>query len=77
MSKTRISATDLIWVFHEKLREVEDHAQQGIAIAIVPHGGGKWRAVTPRAVHPRSVLWAKRIDAIEAALRKRYFLEDR
>ena len=74
MSKTRISATDLIWVFHEKLREFEDLPQLGIAIAIVPHDGGKWSAVTPRAVHARSVPWVERIEAIEKALRKRYVL---
>ena len=75
MSKTRISASELIWVFHEKLREYDDYPQQSsIPIAIVPQEGNSWRVVTSRAAQAGSALWAERIETMETALRKRYVL---
>ena len=77
MTKKRISPTDLIWIFHEKLREFGSHPQQGFVLAVVPEGRGKWRVVTPRNVLTRSAPWAERIDSIEKRLQKLYVLADK
>jgi hypothetical protein len=74
MAKTRISSTDLIWMFHEKLYEFEDHPLHGISIAIVPENNGAWKALTPRNVQTRRRVWAERVEAIEKQLQKRYVL---
>src|SRR5713226_73816 len=36
MAKKKISSTDLIWIFHERLKAFDDHPLHGIPIAIVP-----------------------------------------
>jgi hypothetical protein len=36
MAKKAISSTELIWIFHEKINELDDCPAQGLSIAIVP-----------------------------------------
>ena len=44
MAKTKISSTDLIWIFREKLLSLDD-CSPSTSIAIVPSSEG-WTAVT-------------------------------
>jgi len=72
MAKTRISSTDLVWVFTEKLRSFNECAAP-ISIAIVPNKDG-WTAIASRRdrnTHPRC---AKRIKQVQRELREIYVL---
>jgi hypothetical protein len=72
MAKTKISSTDLIWVFTEKLRSFGDCAPT-VSIAIVPSKDG-WTAVTNAWARSRHPLCAKRIEQIQKQLREIYVL---
>jgi hypothetical protein len=74
MAKTKISSTDLIWVFQEELQAFDDFPLHGIPIAIVPAANAGWRALTPRNVQARRHLWASRVEAIQKRLQKSYTL---
>ncbi len=72
MAKTKISSTDLIWIFQEKLSSFDD-CPQSIPIAIVP-SDGSWTAVTTQRVrkgHPDCI---KRIEQLQRQLREVYVL---
>lgn len=72
MAKTRVSSTDLVWMFRERLSSFND-CSPSIPIAIVPSNAG-WTAVTTsryRASHPHSF---KRIEQIQKQLRDVYVL---
>jgi hypothetical protein len=74
VAKSRISNTDLIWIFRQKLKSFNDSSST-IPIAIVPSNQG-WTALTParhRAQYPRGI---KRIEQVQAQLRKTYVLGD-
>jgi hypothetical protein len=72
MAQIRISSTDLIWVFREKLASFNECAPT-VSIAIVPSGDG-WTAVTNAWARSRHPLCAKRIKQIQKQLRKTYVL---
>jgi hypothetical protein len=74
MARTKISSTDLIWIFHERLQVFPDCPLHGISVAIVPMAGGTWKALTSRHVRVHRPLWAKRVEAIERELRNAYVL---
>jgi hypothetical protein len=68
LAKTKISSTDLIWIFREKLLSFDD-CPRSISIAIVPSDEG-WTAVTTQHVrkgHPNCV---KRIEQLQKQLQK-------
>jgi hypothetical protein len=72
LAKTKISSTDLIWIFQEKLLSFDD-CPRSISIAIVPSDEG-WTAVTTqhfRKGHPDCV---KRIEQLQKQLREVYVL---
>lgn len=72
MAKTRISSSDLVWIFTEKLRSF-DECSPGTNIAIVPSEHG-WTAVTGgrrRGQHRRC---DRRIEQIQKQLREIYVL---
>jgi hypothetical protein len=72
MAKIKISTTDLVWVFTQKLRSF-DECIPGTDIAIVPSKDG-WTAVMGarrRAEYSRCV---RRIEQIQKQLRKIYVL---
>jgi len=72
MAKTRISSSDLVWIFTEKLRSF-DECSPGTNIAIVPSEDG-WTAVTGgrrRGQHRRC---DRRIEQIQKQLREIYVL---
>ncbi|MDO8293391.1 MAG: hypothetical protein Q7T29_11095 [Gallionella sp.] len=41
MARKKISSTNLIWLFHEKLKDFDDYPLHGISIAIVPEDKGE------------------------------------
>jgi hypothetical protein len=72
MAKTRISSTDLVWVFTEKLRSFGGCAN--VSIAIIPAEDG-WMAIGSQkdlAAHPRC---AKHVEQIQKQLREIYVLK--
>jgi hypothetical protein len=72
LAKTKISSTELIWIFQEKLSLFDD-CPQSIPIAIVP-SDGSWTAVTTqgfRKGHPDCV---RRIEQLQKQLREVYVL---
>jgi hypothetical protein len=72
MAKTKISSSDLVWIFTEKLRSF-DECSPGTNIAIVPSEDG-WTAVMGarrRGQHPRC---DRRIEQIQKQLREIYVL---
>jgi hypothetical protein len=75
MAKKKISSTDLIWIFHERLKAFDDHPHHGIPIAIVPVPSTGWTALTPRNVRLHRPLWENRVRAIEQELRNNYVLK--
>ena len=56
MAKTKISSTDLVWIFHEQLQAFDDFPLHGIPIATVPTANAGWRALTPHNVQARRPL---------------------
>jgi hypothetical protein len=44
MAKKAISSTELIWIFHEKIKEFDDCPGLGLSIAIVPMPKVGWSA---------------------------------
>jgi hypothetical protein len=76
MAKTKISSTDLIWIFHEKLKAFDDCPAQGLSVAIVPMADVGWSALMSprqRTTHP---LIARHVEAIQKQLRKIYVLAE-
>ncbi len=72
MPKTKISSTDLIWIFREKLSSFDD-CSPSTSIAIVPSSEG-WTAVMThrdRTEHPNCV---RRIEQLQKQLREIYVL---
>ena len=45
MAKKAISSTELIWIFHEKIKELDDCPAQGLSIAVVPMPDVGWSAL--------------------------------
>ena len=76
MAKRKISCSDLLWLFHEKLAEYDDHPFRGITLAIIRGDNGEWEIVTQRRLPKREPDLTKRIDVIEKQLRKQYTLAD-
>ena len=72
MAKTKISSTDLVWVFMEKLRSFSDCAPN-VSIAIVPSKDG-WRAIASRSDRHAHPLCAPRIEQVQKQLREIYIL---
>ena len=72
LAKKRISSTDLIWIFREKLSTFAD-CPPAIKIAIVPSHASWTVVITPRdrKWHPHCV---KRIEQIQKKLRELYVL---
>jgi hypothetical protein len=71
MAKIKISTTDLVWIFTEKMRSFD---KWFLGIAIVPSKNG-WTAVTGarrrRAAYRRC---ARRVEQIQKELREIYVL---
>jgi hypothetical protein len=72
MAKTKVSATELIWIFQERLRSSVDCAS-GTYVAIVPSKDG-WAAVMNARRRNEYPLCAKRIEKPQKELRDVYVL---
>jgi hypothetical protein len=73
MAKIKISTTDLVWIFTEKMRSF-DKGFPGTDIAIVPSKNG-WTVVTgARGRRPEYPRCARRIEQIQKELREIYVL---
>jgi hypothetical protein len=72
MAKTKISSTDLIWIFREKLSSYDD-SPPSIPIAIIP-SNESWKAVTTQRVRKRRPDCVKRIEQLQKQLREVYVL---
>ena len=68
--KTKVSSTDLIWMFHQRLLSFEDFPQQGqVSLAIVPARKKGWTNVVGRRARSLPAPhWQSRIGAIERGL---------
>ena len=77
VQKTRVSSTDLIWMFHQRLLSFADFPQQGqISLAIVPTGKRGWTIVVgPRVRSSWATRWKTRIGAIERDLQAAFALK--
>ena len=75
MAKKKISSTDLVWIFHERLKAFDDHPLHGIPIAIVPAPSTGWTAFIPKTYDFHRPLWENRVTAIERELRNNYVLK--
>src|SRR5713226_10131584 len=75
MAKTRISSTDLAWIFQEKLNAFHS-CPPAASIAIVPTGEDGWAAVTTARVRAAYPLCARRIEQIQKQLRGIYVLAE-
>jgi hypothetical protein len=75
MAKKAISSTELIWIFHEKIKEFGDCPAHGLSIAVVPMPDVGWSALMSprqRTTHP---LCARRVETIQKQLREMYVLK--
>jgi hypothetical protein len=72
LAKKRISSTDLIWIFREKLSTFDD-CPPSIKIAIVP-SDESWTVVMTARDRKRLPGCAKRIEQIQKQLREVYVL---
>ena len=71
MAKTKISSTDLVWVFTEKLRSFDDCAN--VSVAIIPTEDG-WTTISSRKDRHAHSPCVKRIEQIQKQLREIYVL---
>lgn len=74
MARKRISSSDLVWMFHERLKEYDDHPFHGISVAVLPGRDGEWMVVTQHKLPMREPDMARRIRKIEKQLRQEYRL---
>jgi hypothetical protein len=75
MAKIKISSTELIWIFRQKL-EAFDDCRPEVPIAIVPAPDVGWMAVMSAKSRTQNPLCARRVEAIQKQLREIYVLRD-
>jgi hypothetical protein len=75
MAKKAISSTELIWIFHEKIKELDDCPAQGLSIAIVPMPKVGWSALISPKQRTAYPVCAKRVETIQTQLRELYVLK--
>lgn len=74
MARKRISSSDLVWMFHERLKEYDDHPFHGVPLAVIPGSKGDWTVAMPRRLPKREPDMKVRIGKIEKKLRQEYML---
>jgi hypothetical protein len=75
MAKIKISSTELVWIFHQRLEAFDDCPSE-VPIAIVPDPDEGWMAVMSAQSRTHNPLCARRVEAIQKQLRKIYVLRD-
>ena len=73
MAKTKVSATELVWIFRERLKSFRD-CSSNTDVAIVPSNNG-WTVVTNVRRRDKSPRYAKRIEKLKE-LRDVYVLAE-
>ena len=74
MTKIKISSSELVWIFHQRLEEFDDCSRQA-PIAIVPADEG-WTALLSSKSRIQNPHWARRVEGIQKQLREIYVLRD-
>ena len=74
MAKKAISSTDLIWIFHERLKEFDD-CPASASIAIVPMPDVGWTALISPKQRARQPRCARRVEELQKQLREMYVLK--
>ena len=69
MRKKSISCTELVWLFHEKLRESDDCPGSGLSIAVVPAPEVGWTVLMNPRQRIKLPRCAKRVRTIEKQFR--------
>ena len=72
MKKEKVSSTELAHIFSERLKDFDDCSPR-ITIAIVPSKSG-WKVLSQRWARFRYPTCQKRIEKVQAELRKKYAL---
>jgi len=72
MAKTKVSASELVWIFTERLRSFRD-CPPAASVAIVPTGRG-WRAITSRKDMVGYPNCTRRVEKLQQQLRELYIL---
>lgn len=72
MIKERLTADELIWMFHEKLAGSN---LRNARIAIIPNGRRDWSALTNASQRRQFSKLANTVTCIEAQLRDHYSLK--
>jgi hypothetical protein len=72
LAKSKISSTDLIWIFREKLSSFDGYPPS-IPIAIIPNRES-WKAVTTQRIRKARPDCVKRIEQLQKQLREIYIL---
>jgi len=75
MTRIKISSTELIWVFRQRLEAFDDCSRQ-VPIAIVPARDQGWTAVMSAQTRTQNPHWARRVETIQKQLREIYVLRD-
>jgi hypothetical protein len=75
MAKKSISSTDLIWLFHEKLKESDDCPGSGLSIAIVPAPDVGWTVLLNPRQQAKFPICAKRVEVMQKQFREMYVLK--
>jgi hypothetical protein len=75
MAKIRISSTELVWVFHQRLEAFYDCPPE-VPIAIVPAHDVGWMVVMSAKVRAQYPHWARRVESIQKQLQEIYVLKD-
>jgi hypothetical protein len=76
MPRKTVSSTDLIWLFHERLRESGHFPGLGISLAVVPAPDVGWTVVMSSRQRARHPACAKLLQSIEKQFRETYVLKD-
>jgi hypothetical protein len=75
MAKKAISSTDLIWLFHERLREFDDYPKSGLSIAIAPEPNVGWTVLLDPRQQTKHPACARRVRALQKQFREMYDLK--
>jgi hypothetical protein len=75
MAKKAVSNADLVWLFHEKLKEFDGCPESGLSIAIVPAPDVGWTALMDPRQQNKHSLCARRVRAIQKQFREMYVLK--
>lgn len=74
--RTTISSSDLIWRFHERLKEVHHGTAPNFPLAVVPLANADWTVVMNARRRAQSPAFVRCVRELEKQFRKVYALKD-